>query len=93
MERRSFLALLPMMPMAGKLMVTMPKKYIGVEDLAGALKHFDVQVVVDNLFQPDPLQEYFTTQAHVQITALTDEGKELLETWHYDPEVPPGAPG
>lgn len=91
MERRSFLALVPMLPMVGKLMVAMPKSYIGAEDLAGALKHFDVKVIVDNLFERDPMMDYLTTQARVSITALTPEGEELLENWVYAPEDAPGA--
>ncbi len=87
MDRRSFLTLLPLMPMVGKLMVTMPKKYLGVADLAAATKHMGPRLA-ELLFRPDPMLSYLQFQYRKE----TDPAKLLEETWLYAPEDAPGAP-
>lgn len=81
MERRSFLTLLPLMPMAGKLMVVMPKKYLGVEALAAATKQM-APWLVDLLFREDPMLAYLRTH----VLADTPDGSQLVEEWVYEPE-------
>ncbi len=85
MERRSFLALLPMMPMAGKLMVVTPKKYISADDLGKALELFDFKMLVDNVFTKDPMFGY------LRVLAETPGGSQMVEEWSYRPEDAPGA--
>ena len=85
MERRSFLALLPMMPMAGVLMVTLPQKYLTMEDLVSATKHY-APGMVDHLFGESPMLSWLTTRSLVET-----DGKEIVETWVYGPEDAPGA--
>ena len=80
MERRSFLTLLPLMPMAGKLMVTMPRKYLSPDDLGKALDRFDFQKLVDNIFTEDPMFGY------LRVLAETPGGSQYVEEWHYAPE-------
>lgn len=89
MERRSFLALLPLMPMAGKLMVTLPKKYLSAEGLAAATKRIAPELA-DLLFRKDPMLSWLTAKSLM----VTDgkEIKEIEETWVYSPEDAPGAP-
>ncbi len=89
MDRRSFLTLLPLMPMAGKLMVVMPKKYLGMGDLVAGTKLL-APGLAELLFRPDPMLSWITARSLV----VTD-GKEIKgieETWVYAPEDAPGAP-
>lgn len=79
MERRSFLTLLPLMPMVGKLMVTMPQKYLGVADLAAATKLIAPRLA-DLLFREDPMLSY------LRVLAETPGGSQLVEEWVYAPE-------
>ena len=79
MEGRSFLTLLPLMPMAGKLMVVMPKKYLGMGDLVAGTKLL-APGLVDLLFRADPMLGYLRTLAE------TPDGSQLVEEWVYAPE-------
>lgn len=79
MERRSFLTLLPLMPMAGKLMVVLPqKKYMSLSDLNHITLEYIGPRLVDQLFQEMPIM------AHLRMTAETPEGKELIEEWTFE---------
>lgn len=96
MERRSFLTLLPLMPMAGKLMVTMPKKYLGVEDLAAATKQIGPRLA-DLLFRKDPMLGYLRSLAELNKTydlALASGDPPSLPLVPFPPpQDAPGAPG